>query len=113
MRGPRREWLQKVLTLRGARLGMDHYVERTIFADALFDRITQRVNLFEAGGSRHADGGVHKMPVACAAHADAIDVELRLPYARWRERFPVAVPRVRHRAGRLQCGAEPRNLPTG
>ena len=34
------------------------------FADALLDGIGQRMYLFEAGGPRHGDGGVHEVTVA-------------------------------------------------
>ena len=57
------------------RLGVNHHVSRHNFADALFDGIAQGMHLFQAGSARHADGSIHEMPVAGAAHADALDVQ--------------------------------------
>ena len=54
---------------------MDHYIRGNDFADALFDGVAQRMDLFEAGGPRDADRGVDKMAIARAPYAHAIHIQ--------------------------------------
>src|SRR5258708_15481017 len=90
---------------------MDHYVRRDDFADALFDRITKRVNLFEAGGSRHADRGVHKMAVSCTAHAYAIHREYAFHTGDGPSEFLLQSLRCGIEQGVYGAAAPPRNHP--
>ena len=62
--------VKEVLARLGPRLHVHHHVGRQDFADAALDRVADGVHLLEAGGSRHADGDVHEVAIAGAAHAD-------------------------------------------
>src|ERR1700688_341256 len=64
-----------MLTLRGARLGVHHYIGRYNFADTFLDGIAQRMDLFETGGASDAHGGIDEMTVPCPADPDAIDIQ--------------------------------------
>src|SRR6267143_7010603 len=64
-----------MFALRRTRLRMDHHIRRNDFADALFDGVAQSVDLLKACRPRDADGSVHEMTVAGAAHAHAVDVQ--------------------------------------
>ena len=64
-----------MLALRRARLRVHHDVGRNDFSNAFFDRVAELVYLLEAGGARHADSRVHKMPIAGAPHAYAVHIQ--------------------------------------
>jgi hypothetical protein len=67
--------LEEVLVARGARFGVNDDVGGNDLGDALFDGVGEGVNLLEAGGAGHGDGGVNEMAIAGAADADAFDFE--------------------------------------
>src|ERR1700722_13520272 len=64
-----------MLALRGAWLGVHHYIGRYNFADTFLDGIAQRMGLFETGGASDAHGGIDEMTVPSAADPDAIDIQ--------------------------------------
>ncbi len=67
--------LEQVLALRRTGFRMHHYVGRNDFSYAPLDSVAESVDLFEACRARDTHRGIHKMTAACAAHADAIDVQ--------------------------------------
>src|ERR1700722_18952697 len=64
-----------MLTLRGAWLGVHHYVGGNNFADTFFDGIAKRMDLFETGGASDAHGGIDEMTISGAADPEAIDIQ--------------------------------------
>src|SRR6202140_373167 len=66
---------EKMFALRRARLRVHHYIGGHNFADTFFDGVAERMNLFEAGGTSHAHGGIDEMTIPGAAHAHAINIQ--------------------------------------
>ncbi len=66
---------KEVLTLRRARLGVNHHIGRNDFADALLNGVAQGMHLLEARGARHAHSGIDKVTIAGATHAYAVDIQ--------------------------------------
>jgi len=54
---------------------MHHHIRGDDLADTFLDGVAQRVHLFEVCRSRHAHGGVDKVPIAGAPHTHAVDIQ--------------------------------------
>ncbi len=66
---------EKRLIAARAGLDVDHHVRGNDFRDAALDGVARRMSLFEARRARHADGDVHEVALAGAAHAHALGFE--------------------------------------
>ena len=64
----RADSVEQMFTGLRPRLHVHHHVGGNDLRDTAFDGVADGVNLFETRGSRHADGHVHKMMGAAAAH---------------------------------------------
>ena len=64
-----------MLVLPGARFDVHHHVGGDNLADALFYRFAGGVGLLEACSARNADGCIHKIALACPAHANAFGTQ--------------------------------------
>ena len=59
----------------GARLDVHHHVRGNNLRDAFFHGVAGGVGLLQAGGARDADGDVHEIALAGAAHAHAFGLQ--------------------------------------
>src|SRR5277367_2583323 len=59
----------------GARLHVHHHVRGNDLRDAFFHGVAGGVGLLQAGGARHADGHIHEIALAGAAHAHAFGLQ--------------------------------------
>jgi hypothetical protein len=66
---------EEVFVGGSAGFGVDDDVGGDDFADPLFNRVCERVDLFQVCGARDRDGGVDEMAIAGAADADAVDTQ--------------------------------------
>ncbi len=73
--GNRADGFKGMFALRGAGLGVDDDIGGYDFGDALFDGVSEEMDLFEAGGTRNGNGCVHEMAIAGAADAHALDIQ--------------------------------------
>ena len=66
---------EEIFVVGGARLGVNDDVGGNDLADAFFDDVAEGVHLFEAGGARDGDAGVHEIAIAGAADTNAFDAQ--------------------------------------